>query len=191
MTCYSSREWRVWLSKNHLKEERVLLVRYKKHTGKATFNQREAMNEAICFGWIDTTLKRLDDDRYGVKFVRRNKNSRWSDNTFARAREMIKLGKMSEFGREMFELGLTKKTLGHGIPKNPTLFDVPDLKAELDKNKNMRAKEAFLKLAPSYKRMYFRWILSAKRVETRKKRMRVCVENVLKGKKLYEGAAGK
>lgn len=182
--CYSVGEWRKWLSKNHRKEDRVLLIRYKKHTGKEMFNQSDAMNEAICFGWIDTTLKRIDDERYGVTFVKRNKNSRWSDNTFARAREMIKFGKMSDFGKEMFELGLTKKTHDHGIPKNPNINDVPELKMELNKKSNNGIREKFEKLAPSYKRMYYRWILSAKRLETREKRVKQCIALVKAGKSL-------
>ncbi len=187
ITCFSVKEWRSWLQKNHKKEERVLLIRYKKHTGKGMFNQRDAMNEAICFGWIDTTLKRLDEDRYGVTFVKRNKSSRWSDNTFARAREMIERGKMSSFGKEMFELGLTKKTHDHGIPKNPTLNEVPELNIEVNKDKEL--KEAFHKMAPSYKRAYYRWILRAVRPETRMKRVKQAIEMVRKGKKF--GASGK
>lgn len=189
VTCFSAKEWRRWLSKNHKKEDRVLLIRYKKHTGKKMFNQREAMDEAICFGWIDTTLKRLDDERYGVTFVKRKKTSKWSENTFARAREMIKLGKMSKFGKEMFELGLTKKTHDHGIPKNPGLSDVPELKLELEKPGNEKVKEAFEKLAPSHKRMHYRVILHAKRPETRMRRVKQAIDMVRKGKKF--GVVGK
>ncbi|OIO42665.1 hypothetical protein AUJ64_03785 [Candidatus Pacearchaeota archaeon CG1_02_39_14] len=189
ITCYTPKEWRSWLSKNHKKEDRVLLIRYKKHTGKKMFNQSVAMNEAICFGWIDTTLKRIDDERYGVTFVKRNKKSKWSENTFARAREMIKLGKMSKFGLEMFLMGSKKKTHDHGLPKNPSLSDVPELKMELDKPGNRKAKEGFDKMSPSNRRMYFRWILHAKRPETRMKRVRQAMENVVKNRKL--GASGK
>ncbi|PIN89342.1 hypothetical protein COU60_04285 [Candidatus Pacearchaeota archaeon CG10_big_fil_rev_8_21_14_0_10_34_76] len=182
LTCTKISQWRNWLERNHLKEDKVLLIRYKKHTGKGMFNQRDAMNEAICFGWIDTTLKRIDDDMYGVTFVKRKKSSRWSENTFARAREMIAQGKMSAFGKEMFELGLTKKTHDHGIPKNP---DMPeDLKAELEKAKNKKARENFEKLPPSQKRMYFRWLLGAKRTETRIKRVGIIINNMETGKRL-------
>jgi len=184
VTCYSVQQWRSWLERNHLNEDRVMLVRYKKHTGKGTFNQSDAMNGAICFGWIDTTLKRLDDNRYGVNFVKRKRTSRWSDNTFARAREMIKQGKMSRFGVEMYELGLTKKTHDYGIPKNPTLSDIPDLKIELNKRKNLKARNNFEKLANSYKRTYYRWILSAKLPETRMKRIKQGVKNISKNMKL-------
>jgi len=181
LTCKTVKQWRDWLEKNHLKKDRVMLVRYKRHTGKPSFNQREAMNEAICFGWIDTILKRLDDERYGVTFVKRKKTSRWSDNTFKRARDMIKQKKMSKFGLGMFRLGLKRPTHDHGIPKNPGMPE--ELKKTLSEKGLLRKFEG---LAPSYKRMYYRWILSGKRKETREKRVREAIKNVVEGKKLWE-----
>lgn len=136
VTCASVKEWRAWLSKNHLKKERVMLIRYKKHTGKPYFNQSDAMNEAICFGWIDTTLKRIDDESYGVNFVKRKKTSKWSENTFRRAKEMISQKKMSKFGMEMYKLGLEKPPHDYGIPKNPGL--PTELKQALEKDKKAK-----------------------------------------------------
>ena len=181
VTCYTLKEWRKWLSKNYRKEDRVLLIRYKKHTGKESFNQRDAMNEAICFGWIDTTLKRIDDERYGVTFVKRKKSSRWSENTFARAREMIRKRKMTKFGLKMYQEGLKKPTHDVGVPKNPGVPE--ELKKELEKKKNKKAKDNFEKLAPSYKRIYLRWLVSAKREETLKNRVKVVIERLREGKK--------
>ena len=70
------KEWRNWLKENHKKESKIAVVYYKKHTGKPSLPHKEAMREAICFGWIDTTAKRLDAQRYMVHFVKRNKNSK-------------------------------------------------------------------------------------------------------------------
>ena len=174
VTCENLKQWRNWLSKNHRKKDKVMLVRYKRHTGKPYFHQSDAMNEAICFGWIDTTLKRIDDERYGVTFVKRKKTSRWSENTFRRAREMIEQGKMSKFGLEIYKLGLKKLPHDHGIPKNP---DMPEqLKKALEKYKT--TKEKFNKLPPSQKRVYYRWILRAKRQETQEKRIGQTIEMV-------------
>jgi uncharacterized protein YdeI (YjbR/CyaY-like superfamily) len=170
-------QWRKWLEKYYDKEERVFLIRYKKHTGKPSFNQREAMDEAICFGWIDTTLKRIDDERYGVTFVKRNKKSRWSENTFKRARALIKDGLMTPAGLQVFKQGLKKPPHDFGIPKNP---DPPqDLLDVLAKNK--QAKENFEGFSPSYKKVYVRWILSAKRPETRMKRIKAVVQRAIEG----------
>jgi len=75
------KEWRQWLRLNHKKETRVNLVKFKKHTGKPSLNNKESMEEAICFGWIDTTIKRIDDERYQQSFAKRTDKSRWSNNT--------------------------------------------------------------------------------------------------------------
>ena len=69
----SRQEWRDWLQKNHQKEAKVTVIIYKKHTGKHFIAPQEYMDEAICFGWIDTTVKRLDDERYQRNFVKRTK----------------------------------------------------------------------------------------------------------------------
>lgn len=166
------KEWRAWLGKNHLKENKIALIKYKKHTGKPSLSHKEAMDEAICFGWIDTTIKRLDEDRYIRRFSRRNKNSRWSDNTLGYAKRLIKEKKMSPYGLEMYKLGLKRDVHDYGIAKNP---EMPlDLLKELEKDK--KALDNFHKFAPSYKRTYFRWIEKAKLPETRAKRIKEVVK---------------
>ena len=70
------KDWRNWLNKNHLKKDKIILVKYKKHTGKPIIYNMDSMKEAICFGWIDTTTKRIDEDKYGITYVKRSKNSK-------------------------------------------------------------------------------------------------------------------
>jgi len=168
------KEWRAWLKENHKKKKKVALISYKKHTGKPSISHKESMGEAICFGWIDTTLKRLDEDRYLRYFVRRNDNSKWSQNTLRYGQEMIKKRKMAAEGLRRYNQGLKKPVHDHGIPKNPKTPDY--LKKALEKNKT--ANENFKKLAPSYKRMYLRWLLNAKRPETRNKRVKEIVQRM-------------
>ena len=83
------KQWGAWLRKNHKKENKVNLIKYKKHTGKPSLTPKEAMEEAICFGWIDTTVNRLDEERYMQRFSKRSKNSRWSKNTLSYAKKLI------------------------------------------------------------------------------------------------------
>jgi uncharacterized protein YdeI (YjbR/CyaY-like superfamily) len=158
-------EWRAWLRKNHRKEKKVYLIKYKKHTGKPSLNNREAMEEAICFGWIDTTIKRIDDERYQQCFAKRTKHSRWSNNTLRYAEDMIRKRKMSKFGMLMYELGKKKPTIEHNLPRNP---EIPE---DLGKGLKGKAKENFQSLAPSYRRFYIYWIENAQRPETRRKRI--------------------
>jgi uncharacterized protein YdeI (YjbR/CyaY-like superfamily) len=167
ITVYTRDDFRKWLEKHDSKEKIVSVIVHKRHTGKPAPKHRELLEEAICFGWIDTTLHRLDDDTYVRKFVKRNKNSRWSDNTLRYARDLIKRGLMTEEGMKYYELGKAKPTHDHGIPKNP---DMPDeLKEALAKD--IKAQENFEKFPPSTKRMFYRWLLSAKLPTTRAKRI--------------------
>lgn len=180
----SRKEWRRWLEKNHKKESNINLIKYKKHTGKPFLTSKEAMEEAICFGWIDTTIKRLDEERYMQRFVKRKKNANWSRNTLSYARELIKQGKMSEQGLSAYKLGLKKKPHDYNRTKNPKIPE--DLKKELEKVKNKKTKENFKKIAPSYKRRYLWWIETAKRRETREKRIKEFIERIKLGKKFGE-----
>ena len=175
---FSKEDFRKWLSKNHDKENKVALVLHKKHTGKGSPSHRELIYEAISYGWIDTTIKRLDEDRFIRNFSRRNKNSSWSLNTLSYAKDLIKQKRMTPHGLKFYHEGRKKKAFDHGIPKNP---EVPeDLKKALEKNK--RARENFVKLAPSYKKSYLRQIEYAKTPETRKKRVLFVVKRMALGK---------
>src|SRR3989338_1613309 len=178
----TQKDWRTWLEKNHLTEKKVGVIVHKKHTGKPTLSHREYMNEAICFGWIDTTIKRLDEDTFLRYFARRNDKSRWSDNTLSYAKQLLAEGRMAPEGIRRYEEGRSRKTHDHGIPKNP---DMPkELKAALKKNK--QAQKAFILLTPSMKRMHYRMILHAKLSETREKRVQTVIAAATKQQKRRE-----
>ena len=167
-------DWRKWLEKNHLTEEKVLLIKYKKHTGKSFIPVQELMHEAICFGWIDTTAKRRDDETYMITYMRRTKNSKWSKNTLSYGKNLFEKGRMSPFGIKMYREGLLKKPHDADLPENP---EVPiDLKRRLNQNK--LAKVNFEKLAPSIKKMHLRNILRGKRPETREKRITNLIDSL-------------
>jgi uncharacterized protein YdeI (YjbR/CyaY-like superfamily) len=174
---YKKEDFRKWLKKNHKKERRVALVLHKRHTGKSAPSHRELMEEAICYGWIDTTAKRLDEDTYIRHFSKRNKNSSWSRNTLGYAKDLIKQGRMQEQGLYFYKLGKGKKTHDHGIPDNPD--QPPELEKVLLKNK--KAKKIFDTLPPSTKKMLYRWFLRAKRPETKKKRIKQIITAMLEG----------
>ncbi len=175
---FSRNDFRKWLMKNHDRERKVSVIIYKKHTGRLSPSHRELMGEAICFGWIDTTIKRMDEERYIRNFSRRNKNSRWSDNTIRYGKELIKKGKMTPEGLKFYKEGLKKPTHDQGIPKNP---DMPsELKNALDKYKE--AKKNFKNFSASSKKMIYRWILRGKREETRAKRVDLIVQGAKLGR---------
>tara|TARA_Y100000310_G_C20693009_1_gene823619 strand:+ start:3122 stop:3676 length:555 start_codon:yes stop_codon:yes gene_type:complete len=176
VTIGTVQDWHNWLKANHLKETKVNLISYKKHTGKPSISHREAMFEAIAFGWIDTTIKRIDEERYQRSFVKRTNKSRWSNATLSYAKQLIKEGKMSDYGLEMYKAGLNKPTIDHKLPKNPIIPE--DLKKALGKDL-----PKLEEMAPSYRRYYIYWIEKAKREETRSKRIRIVSERIKLGKK--------
>ena len=177
----SIKEWRAWLIKNHLKKDKVTIIRYKKHTGKKSPTPHEFMHEAICFGWIDTTAKRVDEDTYSIRYSRRSPSSRWSHNTLRYGRNMIEEWRMFPEGLRCFLLGINRPVLGHDIPDNP---DVPNY-LEKELNKNKKAKNNFYGFSPSLRRMLLRWLLGAKTEETRKKRVKEIVRKAIENEKRF------
>ncbi len=173
------KDWRSWLQNNHNLKKEIWLIYYKKHTGKPRIPYDDAVEEAICFGWIDTTIKRIDDERFAQKFTPRSKNSRWSEHNRKRALKMIKEGKMTEAGRaKMGSLDLKKKIVSPSLKK----ISMPaDLSRALKVRKN--AFENFSKYAPSHRQLYLRWIVDAKKLETRMKRIRKTVQLAAQKKK--------
>jgi uncharacterized protein YdeI (YjbR/CyaY-like superfamily) len=184
VTPTSTTEWRNWLQKNHCKHSMVEFVRYKAHTEKNSMTHQELMDEAICFGWIDTTSKRLDEDRYLVKFAKRTPRANWSKNTLSYAERLLKAGKMAPQGIAAYELAKTKPAMDAHIPDNPVC--PPELKAALE-TATKKVNAAYEALPPSAKKMYHRWILRAKQEETRKKRAAQLVEGLKIGKKPFDG----
>ena len=174
----SRKDWRAWLKKNHKKEKLIWLIHHKRHTNKPFISHRESLEEAICFGWIDTIIKRIDHNTFARCFVRRTEKSRWSGNTLSYAQKMIKEKKMAAEGLKRYKEGLKKPSLDLGIPKNPE--PQKDLLEALQKKKMLERFHAF---APSYKRYYVRWIERAKRPETRKKRINLVVQRCAINKK--------
>jgi len=169
ITVIKINQWKNWLKKNHLKESKVGVIRYKNHTSTPSPSTQELMHEAICWGWIDTTAHGIDGDRYMIKYSKRNeKTSKWSKNTLRYAKFLIKQGRMSSHGLTMYKIGIRKKPHDYGIPDNPKIPN--ELKKSLNKNK--KAKVKFNLLPPSLKKMLYRSILKAKTPETKTKRIK-------------------
>lgn len=175
-------EWREWLHRNHDKSSGVWLVFYKKKTGKPTLEYDDAVEEALCFGWIDSIIKKLDDDRYVRKFTPRKPDSQWSELNRKRVKKLISQGLMTGPG-----IALVKEAKRTGLWENsnrPEIsFEIPlELKSAMAKNK--KAKTFFDKLAPTYKKRFIGWISTAKRQETRDKRVSEAIILLEQGKKL-------
>jgi len=175
-------KWREWLSENHATKAGIWLVFYKKETSRPTITYEAAVEEAICFGWIDSILKKFDDARYTRKFTPRSDKSKWSPLNKKRANKMIRQGLMAEVG--LAKIKAAKKTgLWDKDPRPQISVDVPpEFAKALALNK--KAKESFDKLAPSYRKYYIGWISVAKRPETKKRRIEESITLLEKSKKL-------
>lgn len=171
-------DWQAWLEKHHASVAEVWLVFYKKGTGRASFAHNEALDEALCFGWIDSLVRRLDDQRYAIKFTPRKAESRWSDVNRKRYAELRASGRLKEPGK------LRAPTSNRAVrPERLSWTKVPAYVSEaLERNPAARA--TFESLAPGYRRKYIGWIDSAKQQETKLRRLREAIELLAAGKKL-------
>lgn len=95
---FTTTEWRTWLERNHTTEDEVWLMIHKKHTGTPSVTVRQTVEEALCFGWIDSSMQPIDEQRYALRFTPRRKGSNWSERNKGSAAKLIEEGRMTEAG---------------------------------------------------------------------------------------------
>jgi uncharacterized protein YdeI (YjbR/CyaY-like superfamily) len=151
-------------------------VFYKDHTGVKAISYEDSVREALCFGWIDSLIKRLDDDRYLRKFTPRQPTSKWSDSNRKRWMELKAAGLLTGAG-----LAAAPTDNTYAPPQA-----IPEVPAHIAKafKANPRAWNFFKELPPTYRRHFVVWIHTAKRPETREKRIRESIALLSAGKKL-------
>jgi uncharacterized protein YdeI (YjbR/CyaY-like superfamily) len=180
------KEWRAWLAKNHAKENEVWLIYHKKRSGNSGIAYVESVEEALCFGWIDSIIQRIDDDVYVRKFTPRKKSSRWSALNKQRVAGLIKDGKMTKAGLSAINYESPEDDYGRTLERaQQNLVPPPFLEQAL--KKNIKAWKYFQSLAPSHRRNYIRWISDAKTNETRTRRLKEAVGLLAENKKLGIG----
>lgn len=166
-------EWRQWLEEHHDSESGVWLIYYKKHVKKKSVRYEEAVEEALCFGWIDSTAKRIDDEKFMQRYTPRKEASNWSQSNKLRVKKLIELGQMTEAGLKAIEIAKHNGSWDRLDDIEVEIVIPEDLEAALAENPT--ARENFEKFAPSNKKQYLYWLKSAKRAETREKRLREIV----------------
>lgn len=171
-------EWREWLKKNHSESDCVWLIYFKKSSGKPRIPYNDAVEEALCFGWIDGKIKKINEEYYVQLFTPRRHGSRWSKYNIDRVEKMIKEGKMEPAGLLAFKEALEKPDLIYEN-RSPGETLMPDALAEA-LHKNITAFENFKNFPPSAQRMYILWLNNAKRTETRVSRINKIVESAEK-----------
>ena len=172
----SRRQWRAWLATHHMSASGIWLVFYKHHTGLKSMPYEDAVRDALCFGWVDSLIKRLDEDRYAVKVTPRRPTSKWSDINRRRWMELKAAGLLTSAG---LAAAPTENTYG----PRPVIPDLPNYIA-LAIKANAKAWKFFRELAPTYRRDFVVWIHTAKRADTRERRIRESLALLTAGKKL-------
>jgi uncharacterized protein YdeI (YjbR/CyaY-like superfamily) len=174
-------EWRAWLAKHHASETEIWLIYYKKQSGQPRIPYNDAVEEALCFGWIDSLVKRIDDEQFAQKFTPRRDCTRWSALNKRRVRKLIKEGRMTKVGLAKIDLSVLAEK-PEPKPKNSELRLPRFVKQALVANS--KAWKYFQSLAPSYRRNFIGWIMHAKKEETRQRRLREVVSLLEQNKKL-------
>ena len=172
----SRQKWRSWLQRNHTSSPGVWLTFHKDHTGVESLEYEDSVREALCFGWVDSLIKRIDDRRYARKFTPRKTASKWSDSNRKRWSELKASGLLAP-------AGLAGAPTENAYAPRPAIPALPEYIAKALKA-NPQAWSFFQELALSNRRHFVAWIHTAVRPETREKRIRKSIALLAAGKKL-------
>jgi len=175
------KEWRQWLRKNYKTEKDIWLIYYNKESGKPRVAYNDAVEEALCFGWIDGIRKSIDEESYKIRFTPRRKGSIWSAVNTKRIKELIKPGLVKPSGLEAFSKRDEKKTNRYSFEQEKV-----KLPAEFEKKikANKKAWEYFQKLPAYAKRVSTWWVISAKKDETKLSRLNTLIKCSEEGRKI-------
>ena len=174
--------WRAWLEKHHASAAELWVGFYKKGTGKRSITWPEAVDEALCYGWIDGIRKSIDETSYTNRFTPRRKGSNWSEVNIARIAELTQQGRMAPAGLAAFEARDPRKSGSYSFEQRqaPTLGD--DFERRFRSNR--KAWAFFEAQPPGYRRLAIFWGVSAKREETRERRLATLIADSAAGQRI-------
>jgi uncharacterized protein YdeI (YjbR/CyaY-like superfamily) len=174
-------EFRSWLAAHHADATELLVGFYKRVSGRPSMTWPESVDEALCFGWIDGVRRRIDDERYSIRFTPRRRGSIWSAVNIARVAALRRAGRMHPAGIRTFELRDPAKTAQYS-------FERPAVPLPLVYERQLRANAAawayFSAAPPFYRRVATHWIISAKHEATRQRRLARLIEQSAKGERI-------
>ena len=175
-------EWRRWLEQNHARATEVWVGMYRKGSGTPSITWPQAVDEALCFGWIDGIRKSIDETRYKNRFTPRKKGSNWSQVNIARVAALTKEGRMAPAGQAAFEARDPKKSGVYSFEQR----EAPTLGAAFERQfrANAKAWAFFQGQAPYYRRVATFWVVSAKQQATRERRLATLIEDSAAGRRI-------
>ena len=161
--------WRAWLRENHATEKDAWLTITKKHAAKPGISYEDALDEALCFGWIDGLMRSLDEETFSLRFSPRKARSIWSEGNKQRAERLIEQGQMTEAGLQAIRQAKENREWDKAAEREDTSVLPSDLEEALQRDGRIWLN--WESLAPSRRKQYIYWITSAKRQETRERRI--------------------
>jgi len=167
-------DWRAWLEKNHADFEELWVGFHKRDSGRPSITWPESVDGALCFGWIDGLRKSIDANRYRIRFTPRKPKSIWSAINIKRTKELSKLGMMHEAGLAAFEKRDGDRSAIYAYEQRKTAKLAPDFEKGFRANED--AWKFFQSQPPWYRRTSTYWVVSAKREETRLKRLGILID---------------
>jgi len=176
--------FRAWLERNASREAELVVGFHKVGSGRPSMTWPESVDEALCFGWIDGVRKRIDEHSYVIRFTPRRKGSIWSAINVAKVESLAAAGRMRPAGLEAFALRTERRTGVYSYEQNEEPRFSADELRQFKRSK--RAWAYFEQLPPGYRRTMLRWVVSAKRAETRARRFAAFVESCAAGKRLLQ-----
>jgi uncharacterized protein YdeI (YjbR/CyaY-like superfamily) len=173
--------FREWLEKNHDKASELLVGFYKRDSGRPSITWPESVDQALCFGWIDGVRRRIDDVSYSIRFTPRKRGSNWSAINIGRATELTKLGLIRPAGTQAFEQRRDDRSRIYAYENAPRTLSRTDEKRF---RSNRKAWKYFNDQPPSYSRVAIYWVMSAKKEETRARRLATLIDDSAHGRRL-------
>jgi uncharacterized protein YdeI (YjbR/CyaY-like superfamily) len=173
-------ELREWLERNHATATELLVGFYKRGSGKPSITWQELVDEELCFGWIDSVRKGIDEVSYSNRLTPRKARSTWSAVNIARAKELIRLGRMHPAGQKAFERRTDERSAIYSYEQRKKARLDPE--AERSFRANKKAWAFFQAQAPGYRKTAIWWVMSAKREETRQRRLATLIGDSQNGR---------
>jgi uncharacterized protein YdeI (YjbR/CyaY-like superfamily) len=174
----TSAEFHRWLAANHAGQRELLVGIYKKESGRGGLTYAEALDEALCFGWIDGVRKGLDAQSYSIRFSPRKKSSIWSQVNLRRMAELLKAGRVRPSGRAAYEQRDEARTNRYSFERETVAFAPPEAKRF---QANRTAWAFFQTLRPSVRKALTWWVVSAKKDDTRRRRLDALIGSCARG----------
>ena len=177
------KEWRAWLAANHAQEQEIWLIYFKAASGLTGIDYETSVEEALCFGWVDSIIQKIDEEKYARKFNPRRAGSFWSASNKKRMEKLIAEGRMTPIGLAKYNPQARESASEEGQRVRRGEKPIPtEIRQQVESNP--RAWENFQRLPPSHQRQYLSWVLSAKKTETQQKRLEEVIKVLEEGKKL-------